>query len=637
MKRFNMMFLSIAALCLVISSSARAEPWGDGYRYKKYYIDHVVNEDGTENVKSTKSTTALREDVLKDLKQYSISYSTYAEKVEVLEAYVTKTDGRKIPADKNKFQRNINSGIYKNLPPAFSDRSSLTIFFPDVATGDTVTVVYNSTATEPMFPKQFSTMDSYPINIIDDGRISYSIPLSLHARYKNNGMTEAVNKQENGRQFLAWTFKQPKEKKINYTASNVIEIEDYPGIALSTFPSYAAIAEAYGARANPKAMVTDHIRALANDITKGKTTPREQAKALYDWVVENITYTDNIANYTGAFIGLGSVVPRDPDFVIANKMGHCKDIATLLQALLSAKGIESTTALTDFTNLYKLPDIPLVDVVNHVINYIPSLDMYADATSKIPFGFLPKKISGKPVLLVNGYKDGMITPKFPVGSTQIRFDTKEAFTEEGAVDGILTAIITDPGYRHKFQQSVKNPTPQELKERSEVLLKQSGYQGTLNIDLTAWDEKTMTQTIYLRYHFKNYVHADTPGVINIVPPYFWPASASITIGWLLREKGRKDIEKPPHGFVCDDGTMQENYQYTFPKSMSILAIPKDVSISTGTLTYTAKYVLSGQTVNITRTFKDASSGSVCASELLDEYKQLAVKVLPDQKTQIVYK
>jgi len=630
MKRLNILFLQIVVLSFFVSSDAWSAPSQESFKITKFYFDDIINDDGTENSKNTISMTVLREDAVKNLKQYTINYSTSAEKVEVLEAYTTKADGRRIDAEKNNFQLNVNSGR-KDAPPAFSDQSSLTVVFPDVVVGDTVTVVYNKMITDPLFPKQFSTLWSFTKDVIyDDARISYSIPLSLNAKYKNYALTETMNKQENGRQLLTWTFKNLEVKKTKYIAPPVREIGDEPGVALSTFPSYVAIAEAYGARANPKAKVTDQIQALANDITKGKITPQEQAKALYDWEIDNITYAGNC-------IGIGSIVPRDLDFVLKNKMGDCKDHATLLQALLSAKGIESTQALIGVNNIYKLPDIPLVEIINHVINYIPSLNLYADATSGMPFGYLDRKISGKPVLLVDGYKDGTTTPKFPAGSTQVKVDAKMAITEDGAADGITTIATTTPeGASHSFQQQIRNLTPKKLEEANEDALKHSGYQGTVTMNAGTWDEKTMTYTIDIHYHLQDYAHIGTPSATNVEPP-FSPQAIGISISYVMQGLAQKDSDKLMHGSQCSNGLIEENYQYVFPKNMNILAIPNDVSTSTSVQAYTSKYALSGQTLNVSRKLNDTTPGPTCGSEIEDEYKQLAIKVWPDLKAQIVYK
>ena len=621
MKLIKILFLQTIILGIFLPACAWSAIPDESYKITKLYNDVVVNDDGTETDKVTLSMTVLREDAINGLKQYTITYSTSAEKVDVLEAYTQKAGGRRIDASRENFQLQVAGGR-KDAPPAFSDQTSLTVVFPDVAAGDTVNLIYTRMVTDPIFPKQISVLHSFPKNVLyDDARISYSVPLSLNARYKNFGLTEIENKKENERQLLAWTFKNSEVKKTKYVTPPVTEIGDIPAIAISTFPSYAAITKAYGERANPKAKVTNQIQELANQITKSKVSPRDQVEALYNWEINNITYA-------GQCIGLGSVVPRDLDFVLKNKMGDCKDQATLFQALLSAKGIESTQALIGVNNIYTLPDIPLIGIVNHVINYIPSLKLYADATSGMPFGYLSLEISGKPVLLVNGYQDGTKTPNFPPEFMRTKIDAKVTIAEDGSADGVTTVATTSSQYgSHGFQQQLKNTTTKNLDDASENALKQSGFQGSVKIDNGIWDEKTMTFTVSIHYHLKDYVHIGTPGALNTASPFSPQTIANLT-GYLIAGLDVKDADKLIHGFPCSGDYTEENYQYILPKTMDILALPKDVSASTSVQNYTSKYSQSGQIINVSRVRNDTTPGPVCAAEIQGEYQQLALKIGP---------
>ncbi|HTK83931.1 MAG TPA: DUF3857 and transglutaminase domain-containing protein [Patescibacteria group bacterium] len=614
----------------ITARAADEAPAEESFKFTKLYYDDVVNEDGTQTTKLTIGMKVLRQDALEEMKQYPISYSTSAEKVEVLEAYTLKPDGRRVDAAKNNFQVEVNGGR-AGAAPAFSDASSLTVVFPDVEVGDTVNVVYNRSVTDPLFPKEFDDTYSFSRNTLyDDVSISYSIPLSLGARYRNFGLTETVNKTENGRQLLTWTFKNTEVKKAKYKATPVFEFGDRPGVIISTFKSYKEFAESYGARANPKAKVTPEIQKLADGITKGKTGAHDQAKALYEWEIANMTYAGNC-------IGIGAVVPRDLDFVLKNRMGDCKDHATLLQALLAAKGIESTQALIGVNSIYKLPEIPLVEIVNHVIDYIPSLDMYLDATSGMPFGYLPASIAGKPVLLVDGYKEGTMTPKRPAGLTKVKVDAKVTIAEDGTADGVTTIATTAPeGGSYSGLQALKAFTPKKIEEANEHALEKSGYQGSVDMDAGTWDEKTMTFTRSVRFHFKDYIHPGMPGAIYAEPPFSSQPIGDMVAG-VIRDMAMKDPEKMPHGFKCSDGLVEENYEYVFPKNAKVLGIPNNLDASVKSQSYSSKYKLDGQILTVSRKMTDTSPSPVCPEEIVNEYEQLAAKVWPDLKAQVVYK
>ncbi len=232
-------------------------------------------------------------------------------------------------------------------------------------------------------------------------------------------------------EIIEWSYTNPKPIQTERRDFSVYDPAKESGFAFSTFKTYADIAAAYGERALPKAAVTERINKLAGEIVKDKTAPREQARALYEWVALNITYAGNC-------IGIGAVVPRDLSFILDNKMGDCKDHATLLQALLAARGIKSTQALVNAGSMYRLPKIPTVFNVNHVINYLPTFDLYVDSTSdSTPFGMLPYSDQDKPTLLVEGFKDGTKTPVPPIGSNKQHIKSTFKIAPDGTVSGSI--------------------------------------------------------------------------------------------------------------------------------------------------------------------------------------------------------
>ena len=139
--------------------------------------------------------------------------------------------------------------------------------------------------------------------------------------------------------------------------------------------------------------VTPTVRKLADQITQGITEPKEQARALYNWVSREI-------RYVAIYLGDGGYVPHFSDSIIRNRYGDCKDKNTLLVALLSAKGIEASSALINSSSSYVLPNLVTLNTFNHVITYLPQWDMYVDATQEFaPFGVLAFLELDKPTLL----------------------------------------------------------------------------------------------------------------------------------------------------------------------------------------------------------------------------------------------
>jgi transglutaminase-like putative cysteine protease len=595
------------------------------------YYSYTVNLDGTNTGDIDYAITLLKEDALENTKQQAISYSTSVEKVDVLEAYTKKTNGKRIDVPKNNFQLEVNSGKNKDSP-AFSDRTTLTIIFPDLEVGDTAVWHYKITQTEPLFPNHFSEMQTFYKSVIyDDVRVKIDMPDSMPVKYETSGLTEKKVVEKNGRKLYEWTFSNKKAVENKDDWGDVYQFGKNPGYMISTFPSYAAISAAYGVRAKQQAAVTGRIQKLADEITKGKIKPYEQAKALYEWVASNISYAGNC-------IGVGTVVPRNTDFVLDNHMGDCKDHATLLEALLNAKQIASTQALINTGSLYSLPKIPVVSMVNHVMNYIPSLNIYTDATSEdTPFGLLPDGEAGKPILLVDGYQEGLKTPPILHDSDKTTTNIKITIGEDGSAKGVIqwvlkgrSGLFANTDKRIKKYHEFKN-SKEKIEEYSKSMVKKQGFQvGKVNYNFDEHPKSADQSTSEITFDVKEFINAGSLGAFNI--------SSIFSSSYIYSSvKSSKVTDEPSSDFNCKGGHFEEHYSYEFPKNLKIMAVPDNVSFNNALVSYQASFKLIGNTLTVTRKYDDTTLGPVCEPKIYKAYKELAEKAMPNLKSQIVYK
>jgi len=353
----------------------------------------------------------------------------------VLEAYTLKKSGQRIDAPKNSYQVTVNDG-YKNASPLYSDETTISVLFPDLAVGDTIAFSSRVINSEGMFPNHFSIarhLSRY--TAYDDVSVEITAPAAMDLKYQSFFFSGQKPVIADGKQTLRWTYQNKTPEKWTPADNGITIIGDDPSLIVSTFKSYREITDAYGARAIPKAVVTDRVRQLAFKIVAEKSTPQAQAHAIYDWVAKNISYGGNC-------IGIGAVVPRDLDVVLDNKMGDCKDHATLLQALLASREIESEQALINAGDLYQLPDVPVVSAVNHVINFIPSMNLFLDSTSsEMPYAMLSPNLSEKPVLLVAHYRDGMKTPSTAQYGHEQTVRTHIRIKPDGAASGDMAVTL----------------------------------------------------------------------------------------------------------------------------------------------------------------------------------------------------
>lgn len=611
-----LMFLSLSANAVEYSKDIFL-------RYTNYSLEYNINTDGSFSEERSWSMQVLKDQALAYIKQASINYSTSVQNAEVLEAYTLKADGKKINVPKDSYQVTINGGKGSNQA-IFSDRTTLTVVFPELTVGDTVVFHYKLIAKEAIFPNQFSATETYLKSIAyDDIKVRVDAPKSMKLRYDVREMVEEKNTIEKDRQVLVWTRKNSQpiiNNRFDYSAYNN---DEDPGFIVSTFSSHEEIAKAYGSRATPKAVVTERIKKLADEITKDKTSQDDIAHSLYDWVATNITYAGNC-------VGLGTVIPHDVDFILDNRMGDCKDHATLLQALLSAKGIPSTQALINAGSAHKLPKIPEVSMVNHVINYIPSMNLFLDSTaSYIPYRMLPPGDQGKPVLLVDQFVPEMKAPSQKTATNIQSYISTLKINTDGSAQGESNINL-----KGLYAASARSNMRQVSLDQEKEIIKNNfkGQGATATGEFTKEDPKALMDTYSYgaKYNVQNLNALSKSGAISLAPIFFNYAPMS-------RMVAQAELEDYTYDIGCTSANSSEDLTYEFPANVKIISIPDDLDVSNQYLTYSAKYKLEGNLLKVKRVFDDRTEGNVCKPELMKEYKKLLKQAHSNYKEQLIYK
>ncbi len=549
--------LSAAWLCLALAAgSALAAPEEIEPRTRLLHslVDYRVNADGTFVESRAWELSVLDARAIAGAKEASISYSTSVETAEILEASTRKPDGRRIDAPKTNFQVHKASGEGGNAP-LFSDRTTLTVVFPEVEVGDRLVFSSRLTASQPLFPGQFSTFEGFSPRVpYDEASIHISVPGDLAVQQQAYGLQAEPPTLKDGRRDFVWHFANPHPTRATRRDWSVVDVTQQTALLFSTFQDYRQIADAYGARALPKAVPDQRVRALADEITQGKTTPLEIARSLYEWVSRNITYGGNC-------IGLGAVVPHDTSLILDNRMGDCKDHATLLQALLAAKGIASDQALINAGQVYTLPPIPVVSMVNHVINYLPDFDLFLDSTSdSTPFGMLPDQDEAKPVLLVAHYREGTHTPASRAGSNEEITDSVVSIASDGSFK-----VAVDISNRGSYAVSMREGMRQISREQEATMITDSfKSRGLIASGLIHKDDpKPLEDRYHLSTEFEIQKVLQRPGAGGFpVLPLF--SGAAPVAMFLYSAMG---TEPESHPFRCSSGRSIERYRYEFPAEL----------------------------------------------------------------------
>ena len=617
----------LMALCLLIliclaarAEQAKPQAFQGFTKYEWYRAHYDVNPDGTHVEEQSWAMKVLTEQGISDANQVAVTFSDRLEKVDFLSAYTLKQDGRRINVPASNYQDQTNTGRGA-AAPMFSDLRTKTVAFPEVAVGDSVVVSYKLTQKEATYPGNFSLLQSFSkFEVYDKVEISMSAPQSLQLQVYTRGVKGGEVAGKNGRRNWLWTY---QNEQIAKPEPASVSAYDYgPLIAATTFKDYGAIAAAYNARAAAKSQVTEQTRKLADELTKGMDTPHEQAKALYEWVSANI-------DYAGNNVGVGAVVPHDANLIMTNRMGDCKDHVTLLQSLLSAKGIASTPALINARSAYTLPKAPCPELFDHVVTYIPSLNLYVDSTAKFtPFGMLPPEEAGKPVIHTADYAGIQHTPLFDYQSEGKDFSTVLTIHSDGSAAGVTS--IQAEGYEAviaRFALNYLQPnTEEDLIQRA---LSRGGYTGTGSFIRGKNKDFADSYSYGIRYQFNDAMNLPGPGAMPIRIPFpDWGSVATALQGFA-------DADRTVD-FACSGQTSKEEFTIHLPPGIKIMAMPRDVHLSGADSTYIATYKQEGATITVVRVLSDRTSGPVCTPKDAAQFKPFAEAVRRDLRAQILY-
>jgi transglutaminase-like putative cysteine protease len=612
------------AMLLLTNFSAFAAPIEEAdipARYKNWSITYDVNTDGSYIETQKWSTVVLKESAVEDNKRSSVTFSTSVAKGEILEAYTLKKSERRIDAPKSSYQVTTNDG-YDRSSPLYSDETTITVVFPDLAVGDTTVFSYRITNREGMFPGHFSiTHDFSRFMAYDDVNIKITAPKTMNLRHQSYFLTDQQPIEKDGNKILEWNHQNKNPERWTPADAGISVVGEDPSLYVSTFDNYKQIAEAYGSRATPKAVVTERVRALASQIVADRTTPESQTNALYDWVAKNISYGGNC-------IGIGAVVPRDLDVVLDNRLGDCKDHATLLQALLAARNIVSDQALINANELYDLPTVPVVSTINHVINYIPSMKLFLDSTaSNIPFGMLPTSLAEKPVLLVSNFQQGQKTPSIAQYGHEQIMRTNIRVNSDGTATG-TTHISLKGVPAIRAREVMRNLRGDQEEYTLRKVLETQGIHGTGKLQKDDPTELLDSYKFTISFELEDLVNvASTTGLaIKPIVSSFWAISDFIIDAY---------EPTPNKATPCIGGRSVEEYIYEFPASQTIVGFPKDYVFSSAAIDYKATYQRLENTLTVRRELLNKTSSNMCSVGFTEEHRKSARTIMRDIRSQVL--
>jgi hypothetical protein len=598
--------LIIALFALLYPFLAQAE-YQPSITVEKYIKTITINADGT-------STETLEEiDKIETLKgvqnssQNDLTYTQGMQTLDIIDAYTINPAGKKIKVTKENIRLQDDSA--NTSADTFSDSKHKIIIYPEVTVGSKLYSKIRTYNYKTRFKNHYASMQlTSPFFKDLDTEINLIVNKKLPLYIDNNGYTGGLVSET--KDSLIYQFKYSQNEALA-TEDGMISTFDFsPYLAISSFKNYQEISQAYQKIAYPKTNPSVYIKSIANMVVakNGEGDKRAEAKALYEWVLNNI-------RYVAVYIGNGGIEPHDADTVIKNKFGDCKDHVVLYEALLRARGISSSPALINSGKAYKLPKYPTIAPLNHVITYLPDFDLYVDTTSSdTPFGMIPYSVLGKPTVLTALDQLGQ-TPSIKTENNSLVTQVAMEMLDDGHIKGKAEMIFQD-----QLELTYRDNRISQIGQNEENTIRdilssyeESGAGEINNTDPHDLDVPYQENTTFLLDPKSN-----IPG----------PAALTMPIGLSQNKIYQTAINKPltkrNFPYQCWGRVYKTHYELTLPSNVKITKIPEDLDFHLDEYKFSAKH-------------KRIENKIISDKELVIDYKNMVCDPEQEQKKKEFFK
>lgn len=594
----------------------------NNFSFARYRADYVVDADAGNTQAEHYDILLKTRSAVDQFSQVRLSYSEKMETLEVLEAYTLTADGqrRDVPADRIYTQESYSSAS----AAMYADRKVRVIVFPNLAPGTRVVYATRRTQRQPYFPGYFGLWETFSVfNQYDDAQVTLSAPASLAMKVLSRGVqgSDAPTVRA-GRAQWSWTYRRGTPLPAqNWTAA---PWEFSPTIMASTYADWPQMARAYQLKAGQAAKVTPQLQALAEEVTHGIADRRGQVDALYRWVARNI-------RYVAVYLGNGGLEPNPAQSVLDNHYGDCKDHVVILEALLAAKGIDSTAVLIGAGGGPTLPAVPTLGRFNHAITYVPEFDLYLDSTSAWARpGQLPDGDLGAPVLLTGPAKLAR-TPANDALRNGMGFEADFVFDGAGNLKG-STRLQPGDSAEIGMRASFARLNAQNRARAEASMVAASGFDGQGRLELQG-DPQDLQQPFNYTFDFSasDYVDFNLVGGMQLPDP---PGAESFRDAYAATSA--PDNATP---FQCDASLRQETYRVTLPQGVPLIAVPRDQQFSNAAGQYSVRWERDGQQIIARHRLRQNAvrgNDALCQPADYAAFRELFQQVRRGFRGQIVY-
>lgn len=525
----------------------------------------------------------------------SIGYSSF-HKIEDIEAYtyIPSLD-KKIKVDYIETQQEFDDMVF------YSDDEYKSFIFPAVKKDAETFLSYKITTNEPYFLGSFNFAIHVPTK---SAKLSVEFPKNIEIGYREFN-TDSIHldfkKEETDSSFLyTWTatntdgfeVEADSENPLYYLPHIVMFIKNYK-TDNETIGISGTLDNVYNWNVSLIKQIDQKdlkkVYDLTDNITKGLTSERAMAKAIFEWVQDNINYIAFSDEYNG-------LIPAGAAATCDTRYGDCKAMSNLLYEMLNYKGIEAYRTWIGSRRLpYAYTELPSSSVSNHMITtaIIEKDTIFLDATnSYVPYGMPSAFIQNKEGLMGVDDKNYKIV-KVPVQPSDLSVtkSTTNMTIENGVVkvsDKRLLTGYDKVDFISEYTFGKDGKTDEEFLNTNLIL----GNNKTEYSNFSKTNLDNNTEPLELAFDLEIDSYLKTIGNKIYLNPNIDKSLSSSDIDIKNRKHGKK-IDYPFEKHFVTNFQIPEGYSASY--------IPDEKSFKSPSYGFNIKYHKEGNTIIQTKT------------------------------------
>jgi hypothetical protein len=475
------------------------------YLYKNKFIEIGFENDSVKTrVHNSEATLILNEySKLGAVKHVYLNSFCKVENINANTYYLNNKRYKKIEAKDIKISSSMSDYVF------YDDSKEMEIKYPMAGKFSIMNLNYDEEIIEPFVIERFYFQEGIPVKKFNlNIKVHKDITVNLRSFNTNGFNIDKTESVKGDYKYYNWTLSDaPKAKSGNkYYGSKhyvphvyiVLEEAKINDTTISFFRNEDDLFKHYNTYINQVDfnVEADFVKKVA-EITKDKADFHDKAAAILYWVQDNIKYV--------AFAqGLRGFVPHGPQYVFDKRYGDCKDMTSLIVAMMKEAGLSCYFSWVGTREIpYTYNDLPTYAVDNHMVASYISNDsvIIMDGTMNLyKFGMTPHHLLTKEVLIRLDDNNYMIHQlKANEISESGISDSSVIYLEDNKVKG--TGYCEWYGYnRYEIATAIDGVKPDRLKKSLTSLLGKGN--NTFGIDsFEMGDVKNRNDSFNIKYNF----------------------------------------------------------------------------------------------------------------------------------------